>query len=212
MRPWLYVSSKLVEDRKVLYSLIHDVIPGSFRSPPSCQICYKFNTKEPLERFEEDQKILKISKIISGGQTGVDRAALDVAIVLGLEHGGFCPKGRIAEDGIIPAEYKMDEMDTEEYFARTMKNVQCSDGTIILHKGEIRGGTALKDEFCKIKKKPLLIINILDEFKEIRVNFSRWLETKTITILNIAGPRESEGQIYKKAKDLLIRLLKDHVL
>ena len=68
------------------------------------------------------------------------------------------------------------------------------------------------DEFCKLKKKPLLIINILDEFKEIRVNLNRWLETNNITILNIAGPRESEGQIYKKAKDLLIRLLKDHGL
>ena len=155
---------------------------------------------------------MKISKIISGGQTGVDRAALDAAISLGLEHGGFCPKGRVAEDGIIPVEYKMDEMDTEEYSARTMKNVQCSDGTFILHQGEITGGTALTDEFCKIKKKPLLIINILDGFKEIRVNFNRWLETNIITILNIAGPRESEGKIYKKAKDLLIRLLKDHVL
>ena len=155
---------------------------------------------------------MKISKIISGGQTGVDRAALDAAISLGLEHGGFCPKGRVAEDGIIPVEYKMDELDTEEYSVRTMKNVQCSDGTFILHQGEITGGTALTDEFCKIKKKPLLIINILDEFKKIRVNFNTWLETNIITILNIAGPRESEGQIYKKAKDLLIRLLKDHVL
>ena len=118
----------------------------------------------------------------------------------------------MAEDGIIPVEYKMDEMDTEEYFARTMKNVQCSDGTLILHQGEISDGTVLTDEFCKIKKKPLLIINILDEFKEIRVNFNRWLETNIITILNIAGPRESEGQIYNEAKDLLIRLLKDHVV
>ena len=155
---------------------------------------------------------MKISKIISGGQTGVDRAALDAAISLGLEHGGFCPKGRIAEDGIIPAEYKMDEMDTEEYFARTMKNVQCSDGTLILHQGEITGGTALTDEFCKIKKKPLLIINILDVFKKIRVNFTRWLATNTISILNIAGPRESEGQIYKSAKVILIKLLTDHGL
>ena len=155
---------------------------------------------------------MKISKIISGGQTGVDRAALDAAISLGLEHGGFCPKGRVAEDGIIPVEYKMDEMDTEEYPARTMKNVQCSDGTLILHQGEITGGTAFTEEFCKLKKKPLLIINILDEFKEIRVNLNRWLETNNITILNIAGPRESEVHIYKKAKDLLIRLLKDHVV
>ena len=155
---------------------------------------------------------MKISKIISGGQTGVDRAALDAAISLGLKHGGFCPQGRIAEDGIIPVEYKMDEMDTEEYSARTMKNVQCSDGTLILHQGEITGGTALTDEFCKIKKKPLLIINILDVFKKIRVNFTRWLATNTISILNIAGPRESEGQIYKSAKVILIKLLTDHGL
>ena len=204
------MSSKLVADRKFLYSLIHDVILGSFSFSPSCQICYKFNTKEPVERFEKGQ-ILKISKIISGGQTGVDRAALDAAISLGLEHGGFCPKGGVAEDGIIPVEYKMDELDTEEYSVRTMKNVQCSDVTLILHHGEITSGTALTEEFCKLKKKPWLIINILDEFKEIRVNLNRWLETNNITILNIAGPRESEGQIYKKAKDLLIRLLKDHV-
>ena len=155
---------------------------------------------------------MKISKIISGGQTGVARAALDAAISLGLEHGGFCPKGRIAEDGIIPVEYKMDEMDTEEYSIRTMKNVQCSYGTLILQQGEITGGTALTEEFCELKKKPWLIINILDEFKEIRVNLNRWLETNNTTILNIAGPRESEGQIYKKAEDLLIRLLKDHPL
>ena len=155
---------------------------------------------------------MKISKIISGGQTGVDRAALDVTISLGFKHGGFCPKGRMAEDGIIPVEYKMDEIDTEEYSARTMKNVQCSNGTLIIHQGEITGGTALTDEFCKIKKKPFLIINILDEFKEIRVNFSRWLETNTISILNIAGPRESEEHIYKSAKVILIKLLTDHGL
>ena len=155
---------------------------------------------------------MKISKIISGGQTGVDRAALDAAISLGLEHGGFCPKGRIAEDGIIPVEYKMDEMDTEEYFARTMKNVQCSDGTLILHQGEISDGTVLTDEFCKIKKKPLLIINILELFKKIQVNFTRWLAINTISILNIAGPRESEGKIYKSAKVILIKLLTDHGL
>ena len=155
---------------------------------------------------------MKISKIISGGQTGVDRAVLDAGISLGLEHGGFCPKGRVAEDGIIPVEYKMDEMDTEEYSARTMKNVQCSDGTLILHQGEITGGTALTEEFCYLEKKAVLTINILDEFTVIRVNLETWLETNTISILNIAGPRESEVHIYKKAKDLLIRQLKDHVV
>ena len=154
---------------------------------------------------------MKISKIISGGQTGVDRAALDVAIELDIEHGGFVPKGRLSEDGSIPLKYNIIELESEDYSVRTLKNIQYSDGTLILHKGEITGGTALTEEFCYLKKKAVLTINILDEFKVIQLNFNMWLETNIITILNIAGPRESEGQIYKKAKDLLIRLLKDHV-
>ena len=155
---------------------------------------------------------MKISKIISGGQTGVDRAALDAAIELGIEHGGFVPKGRLSEDGSIPLKYNIIELENEDYSARTLKNVQYSDGTLILHKGEITSGTALTEEFCYLKKKAVLTINILDEFTVIRVNLYTWLETNTISILNIAGPRESEVHIYKKAKDLLIRLLKDHVV
>ena len=155
---------------------------------------------------------MKISKIISGGQTGVDRAALDAAIELDIEHGGFVPKGRLSEDGSIPLKYNIIELESEDYSARTKKNVQYSDGTLILHKGEITGGTALTEEFCYLKKKAVLTINILDEFTVIRVNLDTWLESNTIFILNIAGPRESEVHIYKKAKDLLIRLLKDHVL
>ena len=155
---------------------------------------------------------MKISKIISGGQTGVDRAALDAAIALGIRHAGFVPKGRLSEDGSIPVKYNIIELENEDYSARTLKNVQYSDGTLILHKGEITGGTALTEEFCYLEKKAVLTINILDEFTVIRLNFNTWLETNIITILNIAGPRESEGQIYKKAEDLLIRLLKDHLL
>ena len=154
---------------------------------------------------------MKISKIISGGQTGVDRAALDAAIELGIRHAGFVPKGRLSEDGRISLKYNIIELENEDYSARTLKNVQYSDGTLILHKGEITGGTALTEEFCYLEKKAVQTINILDEFKVIQLNFNMWLETNIITILNIAGPRESEGQIYKKAKDLLIRLLKDHV-
>ena len=155
---------------------------------------------------------MKISKIISGGQTGVDLAALDAAIELDIEHGGFVPKGRLSEDGSIPLKYNIIELENEDYSARTLKNVQYSDGTLILHKGEITSGTALTEEFCYLKKKAVLTINILDEFTVIRVNLDTWLETNTISILNIAGPRESEVHIYKKAKDLLIRLLKDHVV
>ena len=155
---------------------------------------------------------MKISKIISGGQTGVDRAAHDAAIELGIRHAGFVPKGRLSEDGSIPLKYNIIELENEDYSARTLKNVQYSDGTLILHKGEITGGTALTEEFCYLEKKEVLTINILNEFTVIRVNLDTWLETNTISILNIAGPRESEGQIYKKAEDLLIRLLKDHLL
>ena len=155
---------------------------------------------------------MKISKIISGGQTGVDRAAHDAAIELGIRHAGFVPKGRLSEDGSIPLKYNIIELENEDYSTRTLKNVQYSDGTLILHKGEITGGTALTEEFCYLKKKAVLTINILDEFTVIRVNLDTWLETNTISILNIAGPRESEVHIYKKAKDLLIRLLKDHVV
>ena len=150
---------------------------------------------------------MKISKIISGGQTGVDRAALDAAIELDIEHGGFVPKGRLSEGGSIPLKYNIIELENEDYSARTLKNVQYSDGTLILHKGEITGGTALTEEFCYIKKKAVLTINILDEFTVIRLNFNTWLETNIITILNIAGPRESEAHIYKNAKVLLMRLL-----
>ena len=155
---------------------------------------------------------MKISKIISGGQTGVDRAALDAAIELDIEHGGFVPKGRLSEDGSIPLKYNIIELENEDYSARTLKNVQYSDGTLILHKGEITGGTALTEEFCYLKKKAVLTINILDEFTVIRVNLDTWLETNTISILNIVGPRESEAHIYKNAKVLLMRLLNDHVL
>ena len=154
----------------------------------------------------------RIIKIISGGQTGVDRAALDTAIELGIKHGGFCPKGRRTEDGIIPSKYIMSETETDDYSERTLRNVQFSDGTLILHKGEIIEGTALTEEFCSFEKKPLLIINILDEFKVIRLNFNTWVKKNTISILNIAGPRESEAHLYKKVKKTLMELLSDHIL
>ena len=154
----------------------------------------------------------RIIKIISGGQTGVDRAALDIAIELGFEYGGYCPKGRRSEDGIIPSKYIMNETETDDYSERTLRNVQFSDGTLILHKGEIIGGTALTEKFCFLEKKTVLTVNILDEFAVIRLNFSTWLEKNIISILNIAGPRESEAHMYKNAKIILMEILSDHIL
>ena len=145
--------------------------------------------------------------IISGGQTGVDRAALDIAIELGMPHGGYCPKGRRAEDGIIPSKYNLIEHISVQYAGRTLENVLSSDGTLILHIGIISNGTALTKEFCIQQRKPLLIINILNESKSDWLNFNNWLKDNSINILNVAGPRESEGKIYNISKNVLLHLL-----
>ena len=152
---------------------------------------------------------MQVKKIISGGQTGVDRAALDIAIELGIPHGGYCPKGRLAEDGIIPSKYNLIEHASVQYAVRTLENVLLSDGTLILHIGIISNGTALTKEFCIQQRKPLIIINILNESKSDWLNFNNWLKDNSINILNVAGPRESEGSIYIGSKKILRYLLCD---
>ena len=150
-----------------------------------------------------------VKKIISGGQTGVDRAALDISIELGIPHGGFCPLGRRAEDGIIPSKYDLIEHESLKYIDRTRQNVESSEGTLILHAGIISNGTASTEEFCIQKEKPILIINILDESKSFRLNFHHWLKKNSINMLNVAGPRESEGAIYNVSKNALRHLFCD---
>ena len=93
-------------------------------------------------------------KIISGGQTGVDRAALDAALETGIECGGFCPKGRRSEDGIIPEKYPLTETKTDQYPERTELNVKKSDATLVLIDGEADRGTALTISLCKLHHKP----------------------------------------------------------
>ena len=150
---------------------------------------------------------MPLEKIISGGQTGVDRAALDISIEIGIQHGGFCPLGRRAEDGIIPSKYALIENDSIKYIDRTRRNVESSEGTLILYTGIISNGTALTKEYCIQEDKPLLLINILSESKLARTNFAHWLKTNAINILNIAGPRESDNEIYNGSKMLLNHLL-----
>ena len=147
--------------------------------------------------------------IISGGQTGVDRATLDLAIELGIPHGGHCPKGRRAEDGIFPSKYNLIEHAEAQYAGRTLENVLSSDGTLILHIGIISNGTALTKEFCIQREKPILIINILDDLNLSRLNFNRWMKENFIKTLNVAGPRESKSEIYNISKDFLFHLLCD---
>lgn len=144
-------------------------------------------------------------KIISGGQTGVDRAALDVAIKLGIEHGGYCPKGRLAEDGIISKTYKLQETASQDCAERTIMNIECSHGTLIFipkFPVSVTDGTLLTIAHVKKKSKPNLIISLIEEIDVQKI--SQWINTNTIEILNVAGPRESQSKgIYKSSMEAM---------
>jgi hypothetical protein len=147
-----------------------------------------------------------IKKIVSGGQTGVDRAALDVAMKFNIPEGGWCPKGRRAEDGIIPHRYQLRETSSEDYSERTTLNVHDSDGTLIIVQGEPSGGTLLTINEAVRLKKPCLVFN-LDKDQKLYLIFD-WIQEKKIEILNVAGPRESKKPgIYQSAYKLLEQIL-----
>lgn len=149
---------------------------------------------------------VQISKIISGGQTGVDRAALDVAIAVGLESGGWCPAGRLAEDGPIHERYNLVETPSKDYSQRTEWNVRDADATLILVNSEVMtGGTKLTWSLAQSYGRPALVSNVFeDDVEEVRTRLKR-LEA---TVLNVAGPRESEVQgIYCVARRFLLQLI-----
>lgn len=131
-----------------------------------------------------------IEKIISGGQTGVDRAGLDAAMEAGIPVGGYCPKERLAEDGVVPYKYPLTEMASRSYTARTEKNVVESDGTLILNIGSLTGGTKKTAEYAGKHAKPFLVVQ-LDE-RPAPETVTQWLDRHGILILNVAGPRESK--------------------
>jgi len=133
---------------------------------------------------------VRLLKIVSGGQTGVDRGALDAAIALGIPHGGWCPRGRLAEDGAIPSCYRLAETDSPEYRVRTEQNVLDSDATLILHRGPLAGGTELTRQLAERHGRPCLVVDLDGslEPEEIR----RWIAEEQVRMLNVAGPRESQ--------------------
>jgi len=148
-----------------------------------------------------------LRKIISGGQTGVDRAALEVALQLGLDCGGWCPRGRRAEDGPIHERYPLQETSWHGYPQRTRYNVRDSDATLILTHGPVDGGTALTVRLAEKLIKPYLVVDLnCDEVTTQDV--ARWLTSTKIVVLNVAGPRESsQPGIYDAARTFLLRLL-----
>lgn len=143
--------------------------------------------------------------IISGGQAGADRAALDFAIARGYTHGGWAPHGRIAEDGLIPLKYKLTELPAGGYRQRTRRNVEDSDGTLVVNVGELEGGTRATRDFAGRLGKPCLVVQ-LDEGVTVTAVEAvvAWLRQAGVRRLNVAGPRESKRPgIGKLTRELL---------
>lgn len=143
-----------------------------------------------------------IEKIITGGQTGVDRAALDVAIELGLPHGGWCPARRRAEDGRIDDCYQLIELASPRYHDRTKKNVADSDGSLILNRGPLEAGTALTLREARNLGKPAFLVDLAAP--PALPELTDWAASCRIKACNVAGPRESERPgIYAEARAFL---------
>ena len=151
----------------------------------------------------------KVLMIISGGQTGADRAGLDFAISRGIKHGGWCPKGRLAEDGIIPEKYCLIETSTNLYPQRTKQNVKDSDATIVFTDTHMSRGAMLTITCCETFKKPYFIIPITSADDEAaKDSLLEWLVKIKPRILNIAGARASKcPQIHKFVTTMLNSVL-----
>jgi hypothetical protein len=148
-------------------------------------------------------------KIISGCQTGVDRAAIDVAMEIGLDYGGSVPRGRKAEDGTIDKKYdKLTELETDRYESRTEKNVTDADATLIFTVGCPIGGTALTIEYAKKHGKQYLLIDLKNKpDNEVIELIQTWLSDNQPEILNVAGPRESSAPgIYERVFFILYNI------
>ena len=147
-------------------------------------------------------------KIISGGQTGADRAALDAAIAAHVPYGGWLPRGRKAEDGPLPARYRLQEMASPKYRDRTQKNILGSDGTLIVSFGPLSGGSALTEALAIRHDRPCLHLDMEHLTPDLAVTAAlQWLEKYSITTLNVAGPRASgEPRIYDAVKEIVLNI------
>lgn len=155
-----------------------------------------------------------VARVISGGQTGADRGALDAAIALGIEHGGHCPKGRKSEWGFIPFDYNLTETESPEYVPRTILNVQNADATLVLSQGGVFDrGTARTLDIVKEMGKPFCQINLRPGDATQVTNLRGWLFELSSRlgrriVINVAGPRESrsphlQGRVTEFLKEVL---------
>jgi hypothetical protein len=159
---------------------------------------------------------MRTIKIISGGQTGADRGGLDAAIEKGVDHGGWCPKGRYAEDGTISEKYQLTETTDFGYLTRTKRNVAESDATVVFTFGPARTGSRKTIDFAKELKKPHLHVNLFQTSNEVAAEkVIDWLSKtfKDDIILNVAGSRESTregiGEITKEIIKLVLIKIND---
>jgi hypothetical protein len=136
---------------------------------------------------------VKAFKIISGGQTGVDRAALDVALEHRIDCGGWCPPGRLDEFGKIPDHYPLQELQSGGFTERTLQNVRDSDGTVVIYPGKLFGGTEQTVRFCVVLERPHQLIDASRVATEGAAKLlADFIRKNNIGILNVAGPRQSE--------------------
>ena len=144
-------------------------------------------------------------KIIAGGQTGVDRAALDVALKHGIECGGWCPAGRLDEFGRIPDRYPVQELVSGGFSERTLQNVKDSDGIVIIYPGKLSGGTEQTVRFCVEQQRPHQLIDASKTSTEQAArSINDFVHRHKIDVLNVAGPRQSE---WKEGYDYASRTL-----
>jgi hypothetical protein len=150
-----------------------------------------------------------VFSIVSGGQTGVDRGALDAALQAGVTCGGWCPEDCMAEDGVIDARYGLVPLPQGGYAERTRRNVLDSDATLILYFGELEGGTALTAACCEKQGRPLLLIDALALDPEQAAVMARdFMARHAVLCLNVAGPRASKiPAAHGYASDTVSRLL-----
>ncbi len=173
---------------------------------------------KPAIASRSGRKIIRLSRIVSGGQTGVDRAALDAAMAAGIETAGWCPRDRRSEDGSIPLRYPLRETEAKSYAVRTEWNVRDSDATLILVLDRISSGTRLTIDSAKSQTKPLrieylcppsagtLVSDHVSPEQQV-ADVLEWIGHRQIRTLNVAGPRgSSRKDVYQKSLQFLTML------
>jgi hypothetical protein len=160
--------------------------------------------------------VTRVRRVVSGGQTGADRGGLDAAIGLGIEHGGWCPLGRRAEDGAIPERYRLRETASDDYAERTGRNVVDSDGTVVFTVGEATGGSELTLRLAREHGRPRLHVDLGKTADERAAQDLReWLASVPVAVLNVAGSRESGApgigeRVYRIVREALAHPERGH--